>query len=161
LSKSSTRAPTVRFVSILEAAKRLNILPPVSIQAFYPPVPSFPRYLCSSPLLCISLICHVPRLYSVPHAMIDSSVISQSRFSPIAGNEFKTRDDVIAAVHSLFNPLLPSFSEGKARVQIDASGFTHDRPRLTWRALLGRCSASRLWLLAEGHSSTGSCTARG
>jgi hypothetical protein len=59
--------------------------------------------------------------------MIDSSVISQSRFSPIAGNEFKTRDDVIAAVHSLFNPLLPSFSEGKARVQIDASGFTHDR----------------------------------
>jgi hypothetical protein len=59
--------------------------------------------------------------------MIDSSVIPQSRFSPLAGNEFKTRDDVAAAVHSLFNPLLPAFSEGKARVQLDASGFTHDR----------------------------------
>lgn len=34
---------------------------------------------------------------------------------------------MVAAVHSLFNPLLPSFSEGKARVQLDASGFTHDR----------------------------------
>jgi hypothetical protein len=59
--------------------------------------------------------------------MIDSSIISQSRFSPLAGNEFKTRDDVVAAVHSLFNPLLPCFSDGNARVQLDASGFTHDR----------------------------------
>lgn len=59
--------------------------------------------------------------------MIDSSVISQDRFNPLAGNEFKTRDDVATAVLSLFKPLLPSFSDGKARVQLDASGFTHDR----------------------------------
>ena len=59
--------------------------------------------------------------------MIDSSVVPQARFNPLHGNEFRTRDDVIAAVHALFNPLLPSFSEGKARVQVDASGAAFDR----------------------------------
>ena len=59
--------------------------------------------------------------------MIDSSVITPTRFNPLSGNKFKTRDDVIAAVHGLFNPLLPCFSEGKARVQLDASGATCDR----------------------------------
>jgi hypothetical protein len=59
--------------------------------------------------------------------MIDSSVTSPARFNPLAGNAFKTRDDLIAGVHGLFNPLLPCFSEGKARVQIDISGATCDR----------------------------------
>jgi hypothetical protein len=59
--------------------------------------------------------------------MIDSSVTSPARFNPLAGNAFKTRDDLIAGVHRLFNPLLPCFSEGKARVQIDISGATCDR----------------------------------
>ena len=59
--------------------------------------------------------------------LIDSSVIAPARFNPLAGNEFKTRDDVVAAVHGLFNPLLPAFSMGKARVQLDASGATCDR----------------------------------
>lgn len=59
--------------------------------------------------------------------MLDLSVVSQDRFNPLHGNSFKTRDDVIAAVHGLFNPLLPCFSEGKARVQVDASGAGADR----------------------------------
>ncbi|OZJ01643.1 hypothetical protein BZG36_05441 [Bifiguratus adelaidae] len=59
--------------------------------------------------------------------MIDSSVMAQVRFNPLAGNEFKTRDDVIKAVHDLFNPLLPAFSKGKARVQLDASAASFDR----------------------------------
>jgi hypothetical protein len=59
--------------------------------------------------------------------MIDSSVVSPDRFNPLTGNKFKTRDDVVAAVHGLFNPLLPAFSKGKARVQLDASGATCDR----------------------------------
>ncbi|OZJ01627.1 hypothetical protein BZG36_05405 [Bifiguratus adelaidae] len=59
--------------------------------------------------------------------MIDSSAVPQSHFNPLAGNKFETRDDVIQAVHSLFNPLLPAFSEGKARVQLDASAASFDR----------------------------------
>jgi hypothetical protein len=59
--------------------------------------------------------------------MIDSSVVPSARFNPLSGNGFKTRDDIIAAVHGLFDPLLPYFSEGRARVQIDASGATCDR----------------------------------
>jgi hypothetical protein len=59
--------------------------------------------------------------------MIDSSAVPQCHFNPLYTNKFETRDDVIAAVHSLFNPLLPAFSEGKARVQLDASGATCDR----------------------------------
>jgi hypothetical protein len=59
--------------------------------------------------------------------MIDSSVVSQSHFNSLAGNKFETRDDVIQAVHGLFDPLLPAFSQGKARVQLDASGATCDR----------------------------------
>lgn len=38
-----------------------------------------------------------------------------------------TRDDVIAACHALFNPLLPKFSPGNARVQLDTSSSTWDR----------------------------------
>ena len=68
-----------------------------------------------------------PRKSTRQATMIDSSVVSQARFNPLAANPFKTRDDVVAAVHGLFNPLLPTFSEGKARVQLDASGATCDR----------------------------------
>jgi hypothetical protein len=57
----------------------------------------------------------------------DSSLYSPSRFNPLATNPHKTRDDIIAAVHSLFNPLLSTFSPGKARVQLDSSGSTWDR----------------------------------
>lgn len=49
------------------------------------------------------------------------------RFNPLHGNPFETRDDVIQAVHSLFNPLLPNFSPGNARVQLDASASDWDR----------------------------------
>ncbi|KAI9277324.1 hypothetical protein BC943DRAFT_364286 [Umbelopsis sp. AD052] len=59
--------------------------------------------------------------------MIDSSVIPQSQFNPSAGNKFQTRDDVIQAVNEMFEPLLPTFSEGNARVQLDASGASFDR----------------------------------
>ncbi|KAJ2964581.1 hypothetical protein NQZ79_g573 [Umbelopsis isabellina] len=59
--------------------------------------------------------------------MIDSSVIPQTQFNPSAENKFQTRDDVIQAVHEMFEPLLPTFSEGNARVQLDASGATFDR----------------------------------
>ncbi len=58
---------------------------------------------------------------------IDSSVADGSKFNPVASNRFKTRDDVVTACHGLFNPLLPYFSTGKARVQLDASTSTWDR----------------------------------
>ncbi|KAJ2977441.1 hypothetical protein NQ176_g4366 [Zarea fungicola] len=50
-----------------------------------------------------------------------------SRFNPLHGNPFKTKGDVAQAVHSLFNPILPLFSEGFARVQVDAATSTWDR----------------------------------
>lgn len=58
---------------------------------------------------------------------VDSSVFDVSRFNPLAGNRFETREDVVSACNALFEPLLPYFSSGKARVQIDASASTHDR----------------------------------
>ena len=58
---------------------------------------------------------------------IDSSPIPQSRFNPLAGNPHQSRGDIVAAVHALFSPLLPAFSEGKARVALDSSGSTWDR----------------------------------
>lgn len=49
------------------------------------------------------------------------------RFNPLHGNPFKTRDDVAKAVTDLVEPLLPIFSEGNARVQLDASTSNWDR----------------------------------
>jgi hypothetical protein len=49
------------------------------------------------------------------------------QFNPLATNKFETRDDVAAAVTTLFEALVPYFSAGKARVEIDASCSTHDR----------------------------------
>jgi hypothetical protein len=58
---------------------------------------------------------------------VDSSTIAASRFNPLSKNPLRSRDDVVAATHALFDPLLPKFSPGKARVQVDASGSTWDR----------------------------------
>lgn len=48
-------------------------------------------------------------------------------FNPLSGNPLKTRADVERALHDLFNPLLPYFSEGGARVRLDGSGAHFDR----------------------------------
>ncbi|KAJ5259635.1 hypothetical protein N7478_012616 [Penicillium angulare] len=47
--------------------------------------------------------------------------------NPLAYNPFRSRDDVVVACENLFEPLVPFFSPGKARVQLDASGSTWDR----------------------------------
>ena len=59
--------------------------------------------------------------------VLDSGVLQVSRFNPLATNKFQTREDIVAACNDLFAPLLPYFSPGKARVQIDASASTWDR----------------------------------
>ena len=47
--------------------------------------------------------------------------------NPLHGNPLKTRADVEKALHDLFNPLLPFFSEGGARVRLSATGAHFDR----------------------------------
>ena len=47
--------------------------------------------------------------------------------NPLHGNPLKTRADVERALHDLFNPLLPYFSEGGARVRLDGAGAHFDR----------------------------------
>ena len=59
--------------------------------------------------------------------MTDPARPSEMRFNPVAGNKLQTRDDVAESVRQIFSPLLPFFSAGKARVQIDASTSTWDR----------------------------------
>ena len=51
---------------------------------------------------------------------------THSTFNPLSDNNFANRADVSDAVKVLFTPLLPYFSPGKARVQLDASGSSHD-----------------------------------
>ena len=58
---------------------------------------------------------------------IDSSVIDPMHFNPLATNKLQTRKDVVGACNELFEALLPYFSPGKARVQLDASTSTWDR----------------------------------
>lgn len=58
---------------------------------------------------------------------VDSSTLSRTRFNPLSTNPFKSRDDVVNACHTLFNPLLTKFSPGKARVQLDTSSSNWDR----------------------------------
>ena len=48
-------------------------------------------------------------------------------FNPLSGNALTSRADVERALHDLFNPLLPYFSEGGARVRLDGSGAHFDR----------------------------------
>src|SRR4051812_4234374 len=47
--------------------------------------------------------------------------------NPLAGNPLKTRSDMIRAVNDLFDPLLPFFSDGNARVRLDGAGAHFDR----------------------------------
>lgn len=47
--------------------------------------------------------------------------------NPLAGNPLKTRADVEKAAHDVFNPLLPFFSEGRARVRLSAAAAHFDR----------------------------------
>ncbi len=65
-----------------------------------------------------------PPLSPTPTTHLTSTDMS---FSPIHGNAFRTRADVVQAVHSIFDPLLPAFSPGCARVQLDASEAHFDR----------------------------------
>ena len=47
--------------------------------------------------------------------------------NPLAGNPLKNRSDMRCALTDLFDPLLPYFSKGNARVRIDAAGAHFDR----------------------------------
>ncbi|MEO1989698.1 MAG: DUF2264 domain-containing protein [Martelella sp.] len=47
--------------------------------------------------------------------------------NPLNGNPLKTRGDVEQALHALFNPLLPFFSEGRARVRLSGNAAHFDR----------------------------------
>jgi hypothetical protein len=47
--------------------------------------------------------------------------------NPLNGNPLKSRDDVARALTDLFNPLLPYFSEGRARVRLDGGAAHFDR----------------------------------
>src|SRR5215217_1181265 len=47
--------------------------------------------------------------------------------NPLHGNPLKTRADVEKALHGLFNPLLPFFSEGGARVRLSDTAAHFDR----------------------------------
>ncbi|WP_201835882.1 DUF2264 domain-containing protein [Microvirga zambiensis] len=48
------------------------------------------------------------------------------RTNPLAGNPLKTKDDVEKALLDLFDPLLPAFSEGGARVSLGATAAHFD-----------------------------------
>ena len=41
--------------------------------------------------------------------------------NPLANNPLKTREDMSRALRDLFNPLLPYFSAGNARVRLDGA----------------------------------------
>lgn len=47
--------------------------------------------------------------------------------NPLYGNPLKTKGDVEQALHALFNPLLPFFSEGRARVRLSGNAAHFDR----------------------------------
>ncbi|MBW6425983.1 DUF2264 domain-containing protein [Rhizobium sp. XQZ8] len=47
--------------------------------------------------------------------------------NPLNGNALVTRDDVAKAVLDLFKPLMPYFSDGRARVRLSATGAHFDR----------------------------------
>ncbi len=49
-----------------------------------------------------------------------------SGFRPLRGNPFNDRDDVISAVHALFEPLRSCYSPGGARVRISSSAAHFD-----------------------------------
>ena len=76
-------------------------------------------------VICISSCSSIQPSYEM--AAVDSSVIEPERFNPLANNKFLSRDDVVGACKSLFEPLVPYFSLGRARVQIDPTTSTWDR----------------------------------
>ena len=47
--------------------------------------------------------------------------------NPLYGNPLKTKGDVEQALHALLNPLLPFFSEGRARVRLSGNAAHFDR----------------------------------
>tara|TARA_R110002124_G_scaffold114535_24_gene269466 strand:+ start:32 stop:1885 length:1854 start_codon:yes stop_codon:yes gene_type:complete len=47
--------------------------------------------------------------------------------NPLHGNPLQSRSDAEAALHALFEPLLPYFSEGGARVRLDGAAAHFDR----------------------------------
>lgn len=47
--------------------------------------------------------------------------------NPLAGNPLETRADMARGLAALFEPLLPYFSKGNARVRLDAAGAHFDR----------------------------------
>jgi hypothetical protein len=51
-----------------------------------------------------------------------------AKANPLFNNPLLTRDDLAQAVMDLFNPLLPYFSEGGARVRLSATGAIFDYP---------------------------------
>ncbi|SCX23768.1 MULTISPECIES: DUF2264 domain-containing protein [Agrobacterium] len=51
-----------------------------------------------------------------------------AKANPLFNNPLLTRDDLAKAVMDLFNPLLPYFSEGGARVRLSATGAIFDYP---------------------------------
>ena len=51
-----------------------------------------------------------------------------AKANPLHGNPLKTRQDLSKALMDLFNPLLPYFSHGGARVRLSAYGAIFDHP---------------------------------
>jgi len=54
-------------------------------------------------------------------------IYDPARANPLHSNPLLSRDDLAKAVMDLFNPLLPYFSEGGARVRLSATGAHFDR----------------------------------
>lgn len=54
-------------------------------------------------------------------------IYNPAQSNPLFGNPLKSRDDVSRAVIDLFKPLLSYFSEGGARVRLNAAGAIFDR----------------------------------
>lgn len=53
-------------------------------------------------------------------------IYDPAKANPLFGNPLKTRADLANAVNGLFEPLLPYFSEGGARVRLSAAGAIFD-----------------------------------
>lgn len=54
-------------------------------------------------------------------------IYDPARANPLFGNPLQSREDLAKAVLDLFNPLLPCFSEGGARVRLSATAAHFDR----------------------------------
>ena len=48
-------------------------------------------------------------------------------FNPMAGNPLRTRSDVVKAIRDLYQPLLPYYSAGGARIRLDMAAAHYDR----------------------------------